>query len=358
MTDNGVCGYIMAKTLTGTKPPAKVKRRASVQKFRLYSQLFSLGINVWIGVQFYLFVRYIDSGGEGWAVSRPPGVEGWLPISSLVSLRYWWESGVINGIHPAGLIIFIVILVVAFLFKKGFCSWVCPIGLISETLGDISDRVFRRRIKPPAWLDYPLRSLKYIILGFFIWAVLIQMTPQSIEAFVYSNYNVVADILMMRFFTEITRFSLIVIAGLFVLSLVVRGFWCRYLCPYGGLLGLLNFISPTRIIRDEKSCIDCGACAKVCPVFIKVDKVAEVRSDECTGCVACVDSCPVDDTLQIHMVSRRKPVSKVRWAAMVIVVFWGSLLIFKVMGPWGNTVTEAEYIRHMPAIKTGQYMHP
>lgn len=349
---------MMPKTATRTRVPGVNRRPGNVQRRRFYSQLFSLAINLWIGVQFYLWVRYIEAGGEGLAVDRPPGVEGWLPISSLVSLRYWIETGIVNSIHPSGLIIFGAILMVALLFKKGFCSWICPVGFISEMLGDISDKIFRRRLKPPAFLDYPLRSLKYILLGFFFYAILIQMTPQAIEDFVYSNYNKVADILMLRFFTDISMLALGVIAGLFVLSLIVRGFWCRYLCPYGALLGMLNFISPTRIIRNKQRCIDCAACARVCPTFIKVDKVTEVRSDECTGCLACVDSCPVKDTLQVHLVTKKRTFPKMKWAAILVLMFWGSLLIFKITGPWQNSISESEYIRHMPAVKTGQYLHP
>ncbi len=332
--------------------------RTSVQQFRFYSQLFSLIVNIWLGVQFYLFVRYVETQGTGPAFFRPPGVEGWLPISSLVSLRYWWHTGLVNAIHPSGLIIFGVIILTAWLFKKGFCSWVCPIGFISELLGDISDRLFKRRLKPSRWLDYPLRSLKYILLGFFIYSVFIMMTPASIESFLYSNYNKVADILMLKFFTDISTTALIVIAALFLLSLVVRGFWCRYLCPYGGLLGILNFISPTRIIRNEKTCIDCSACARVCPAFIKVDKILEVRSDECSGCMACVDSCPVSKTLQIHTLSKKRPVSKVKWAILLVAVFWGSLLVFKLFGPWQNQITTQEYMQMVPEAEKGQYSHP
>ncbi|MFQ5453798.1 MAG: 4Fe-4S binding protein [Candidatus Zixiibacteriota bacterium] len=332
--------------------------KSTVKKFRFYSQLFSLIINLWIGVQFYFFVKYIESGGTLLYIPRPSGVEGWLPIGALVSLRYWCENGIINNIHPAGLIIFIVIFLTALLFKKGFCSWICPIGFISEMLGDISDKMFRKRIKPPAWLDYPLRSLKYIILGFFIYAILIQMSPAAIEQFVYSNYNQVADILMLRFFTDITILSLTVIVFLFLLSLIVRGFWCRYLCPYGGLLGLLGLISPTRIIRNKNSCTECASCSQICPAFIKVDKVNAVISDECTGCLACVDSCPVEETLQIKVVSKKGKVSKLIWALLLVTIFWGSLLAFKLWGPWDNAITTGEYINHMPAVIEGLYEHP
>ncbi|MBK7141320.1 MAG: 4Fe-4S binding protein [bacterium] len=221
----------IVKTVT-----AEVKsqvERHGVQKLRFYAQVGSLLLNIWIGIQFYLWVKHIQSGGEGWAIPRPAGVEGWLPIGSLVSLKHFFATGIINEIHPAGLIILIMILVTGFVFRKAFCSWVCPVGFISELLGDISDKMFGKRIVPPKWLDWPLRSLKYILLGFFVWIIVVKMSPAAIEAFLYSDYNVVSDVLMLRFFTDITMFSLIVIALLFVMSLVIRGFWCRYLCPYG-----------------------------------------------------------------------------------------------------------------------------
>lgn len=329
-----------------------------VQRLRFYSQLFSLFINVWIGLQFFLFVKYIESGGRIWEIPRPAGVEGWLPIGALVSLLHWIYTGIVNTIHPAGLIILAVILLVSFLFKKGFCSWVCPVGFISEMLGDISDKLFKRRIKPPAWLDWPLRSLKYIILGFFIWAMVLQMTPAEIETFLYTDYNKVSDILMLRFFTDITTFALLVIVSLFALSLIVRGFWCRYLCPYGALLGLLSLVSPTRIRRQAATCTGCSSCTSVCPAFIKVEKLTEVVSDECTGCLACVDNCPESGTLEVRVVTTRWRMPGAAWAALLIVLFWGTLLMFKTTGPWENSISSDEYMRHMSGITRGQYYHP
>jgi len=350
------------ETMTDTsprRPKIKVRdRRDNIQKYRFYAQLFSLLISVWIGVQFYLWVRKIEFGDVWQWVPRPAGVEGWLPIGALVSLLSWIYTGMVNNIHPAGLIIFLAIIGTAVLFKKGFCSWVCPVGFISEMLGDIGDKLWRRRLKPPAWLDWPLRMLKYILLGFFIWVIVVQMTPASIESFLYSNYNKVADILMLRFFTDISRLSLTVIGVLFVLSIVVRGFWCRYLCPYGGLLGLLGLLSPTRIRRNPVSCIDCGKCAKVCPAFIKVDRVKEVVSDECSGCMACVDSCPVSDTLLLYAGTKKRRMNKRAWAALIVVLFWGTLLGFKLFGPWDNSITDAEYQQHMPHVVAGDYAHP
>ncbi len=331
--------------------------RVGVQKLRFYAQLGSLLLNIWIGIQFYLWVKHIQSGGKGWEIPRPAGVEGWLPIGSLVSLKHFFSTGIINEIHPAGLVILVMILVTGFVFRKAFCSWVCPVGFISEMLGDISDKIFRKRIVPPKWLDWPLRSLKYILLGFFVWVILVQMTPAAIEAFLYSDYNVVSDILMLRFFTDITMFALGVIAFLFVMSLIIRGFWCRYLCPYGALLGISGVFSPTRIKRNEVSCINCSACTRVCPAFIKVEKVKQVWSDECSGCMACVDSCPIKNTLVVSGM-KKKRFSTRQWAAAMLIVFWGTLLAAKLFGPWDNEISKEQYIQMMPGTETGQYGHP
>ena len=57
------------------------------QTLRRAVQFTFLLLNLWIGVQFYLFVRYYETGGRSIQVSRPPGVEGWLPIASLMNLK-------------------------------------------------------------------------------------------------------------------------------------------------------------------------------------------------------------------------------------------------------------------------------
>lgn len=343
---------------TGRSLPDVARPSGGVQTFRFWAQLSSLSVNVWIAIQFYYWIEYIESKGAAWQVVRPPGVEGWLPIGSLVSLRYWWESGIFNEIHPAGMAILGVVLLTAFLFKKGFCSWICPIGFVSELIGDISDKLWARRLHPPRWLDYPLRSLKYILLAFFLWAVLISMTPERIKSFVYSDYNIATDILMLRFFTNITTLALTIVVALFLLSFVVRGFWCRYLCPYGAVLGVIGLVSPTRIRRDAAACIDCSACRKACPAFIKVDKVREVVSDECTGCMACVDTCPVDRTLEVKAGSQRVSVSTMKWAAAFLAIFWFTLLGFKLFGPWQNGVSDQQYMERIDQVERGEYVHP
>jgi len=337
-----------AEKNTGKAKKAKPKKNPEkpLTNWRLGVQIAFSALCIWIGIEFHFFVEYLGSGGETGSAYRPPGVEGFLPISSLMSLYYWTQTGVIHFAHPAGLFILIAILAISIVFGKTFCSWLCPVGFISEMLGDFAEKVTGKRLKLPAWLDYPLRSLKYLLLAFFVYSIFFLMTAASLKAFLDSPYNLIADVKMYYFFADITRVSLMVIASLFVLSLLIRNFWCRFLCPYGALLGLLNFISPNRIKRNEQSCIDCGKCAKVCPSFIKVDQVKAVWSDECTTCVKCVDVCPVADTLEFRTVGRKKPIDKRLVAAVVVVGFMAITGLGMISGYWSGGVSTEEYLHH------------
>lgn len=328
-----------------------------IQKIRFAVQsLFAL-LCIWIGVEFYLFVRFLETNGTSAFYQRPPGVDGFLPISSFMSFYYLLTTGEIHQAHPAGLFIFLAIVLMSLVFGKSFCSWMCPIGFLSELVGEFGEKVFKRRLKLSKFLDYPLRSLKYLMLGFLIYSVIFLMTPLAIKYFLDSPYNIVADIKMYYFFANISRTSLIVISVLFILSIFIRNFWCRFLCPYGALLGIFSLLSPNKIQRNTTSCIDCGLCNRACPSFIKVDKVKTVISDECSTCLNCVDVCPVNDTLQLNsLLSLKKKINK-RYVAIGIVSIFlivTGLGIFT--GNWQNKVTKEEYLLHYKMMNS--YGHP
>ncbi|AFN74339.1 putative electron transport protein [Melioribacter roseus P3M-2] len=320
----------------------------AVQKYRFAVQVLFALLCIWIGVEFTVFVKSLEAGNPEMVSSRPAGVEGFLPISALMSVYYFFATGEIHPAHPAGFFIFLAIVGVSLVVGKSFCSWLCPIGFLSETIGDFGEKIwhklFKKRIKLPRFIDYPLRSLKYLLLGFFVYAIFFSMTINALKAFLDGPYNLVADIKMYYFFANISRFSLTVIAVLFVLSIFIRNFWCRYLCPYGALLGLISFLSPLKIKREAKSCIDCGLCAKACPSFIKVDKVDTVRSDECSMCLSCVDACPVADTLYVQTKVTDKKISKKIVVLAVITTYIAITGIGILTGHWKNNISGKEYI--------------
>lgn len=320
---------------------------AGIQKYRFYIQTAFVIICLWIGVDFYFFAEYLESGGLLDFSPRPPGAEAFLPISSLMSLYYFFLSGEIHSAHPAGFFMFIAILAVSFVIGKSFCSFICPVGFLSEVIGDFGDKVsqklFKRKLKLPKILDYPLRSLKYLLLGFFVWAIFFSMTEAALKHFLDSSYNIISDVKMYYFFADISQFALIVIAVLFVLSIFIRNFWCRYLCPYGALLGMLGLISPNKIKRSTETCIDCSLCAKVCPSNIKVDKVKTVISDECTSCMNCLDACPVENTLDIKTLGKKK-ISKLKVVIMVVVIYSSIVVGAMLTGNWDNDISKEKYL--------------
>jgi polyferredoxin len=224
--------------------------------------------------------------------ARPAGVEGWLPIAGMMNFKYWLVSGHVPEMHPAAMFLLIAFASTAFLFRKAFCSWLCPVGTVSEYLWRAGKKLFGRNFRVWRGLDVPLRGLKYLLLAFFLWAVS-SMSANSIAAFMRSDYGLIADVKMLNFFRMMGETGAIVVAILVIASLFIQNFWCRYLCPYGALLGLTSWLSPLRIRRDAHACIDCSKCAKACPSALPVDKLLSIKSAECTGCLECLAvSCP------------------------------------------------------------------
>jgi ferredoxin len=279
-------------------------KRKNLKDLRLAVQASFALFCLYCGYRFYLFYLWAMGSSEVF-VARPPSVEAFLPISGLVGLKRLILTGSYEEIHPAGLTIFIAALLIGLLFRKGFCGWICPVGFTSnlvEKLGLKLKTIYRL----PFWLDLPLLSLKYLLLAFFAFLILLKMDIQAIEAFNRTPYNLVVDAKMLLFFLEPSNLTLWVMGFLLVASFFSRNFWCRYLCPYGALLGILALVSPVRIKRDRGLCIDCHKCEKVCPGSIPVAAKESVNSPECLGCLECVAACPVDDCLTVSAYGRRK----------------------------------------------------
>ncbi|MBN1482816.1 4Fe-4S binding protein [candidate division KSB1 bacterium] len=322
---------------------------------RRLTQLGFALVTIGIGIQFYLFVQQLERGGAV-TVTRPPGVEAFLPISSLMSLKYWLVSGDFNLIHPAGLLIFLFILATALILKRGFCSWVCPFGLLSEALARVHSRLFDKPRRVWRWLDWPLRSLKYILLGFFVVAIL-GMSAEALRDFLYGPYNRVADIKMLYFFTDASALTIKAIAGLILLSVLVRHFWCRYLCPYGALLGLTSLASFFKIRRNTTTCTDCKKCSRVCPANISVHRQKTVHSDECHACLQCVAACPVPDTLSFSAPLRKLPLKPLTVALLIIGLFLIGDGLARLGGVWQNSISINEYRHHLERIDDPAYQH-
>ncbi len=326
------------------------------QFFRSSVQLAFALLCIWIGIEFYLFMQWGMSGGAENYFERPPGVEGFLPISALMGIVHWLYGGALNTIHPAGTVILIAIIAVSIIMKKAFCSWMCPVGTLSESLWLLGQKLFKRNFTVWRWLDYPLRSLKYLLLFFFVYSIG-AMSLEELSLFINSPYNKVADIKMYLFFAEITQFSLWTIIVLMVLSVFIKNFWCRFLCPYGALLGLTGLLSPFRITRTKETCIDCELCTKVCPANIKVHAVTQVWSDECTSCMSCVEECPVKNTLVLRTRKNSSAIPNWIMGSLVVGVFLAVTGLGMLTKHWHNSVSQEEYHFRFQNLDSPLYNH-
>jgi polyferredoxin len=329
------------------------------QKLRRSFQAAFLLLNVWLGAAFYLWVRHFENGTHDRYMSRPAGVEGWLPIAGLMNAKYALTTGHLPATHPAAFFLFISFLAIAFLFRKAFCSWLCPVGTLSEYLWRAGKKILRRNFHLPAWLDLPLRSLKYLLLGFFVWAVA-NMSPSAIEEFMRSPYGAIADVRMLNFFRYLGETAIIVLVILVTASFLVQNFWCRYLCPYGALLGLTSFFSPLRIRRSESACIDCGKCAKACPSSLPVDRLISIKSAECTGCMECVAVCPAEEALQLATPRWIGSARMSPWAvaAGIAVLFFGIVGYAKAAGYWSGDIPDYVYRQLVPQANEIDHLMP
>jgi ferredoxin len=151
-----------------------------------------------------------------------------------------------------------------------------------------------------------------------------------------------------------------------LLSVIVKNFWCRYLCPYGALMGLVSLLSPAKIRRDASACIDCGKCARACPANLPVDRLVQIRSVECAACMECVAVCPAQNGLQLALPPRPDVQTGERWRNLVLspitvvlmlaCLFFGMVGYAKATGHWNTNLPRSVYLELVP--NANQVAHP
>ncbi|AEG13161.1 4Fe-4S ferredoxin iron-sulfur binding domain-containing protein [Shewanella baltica OS183] len=278
-----------------------------------------------VAVQYTINTILLKQGITPWLM-RPDVVDAFLPIAggielkAIVSLNLWDQT------HPAAAVMLAAVLLTGLLCKRAFCGWACPLGLAGEYLYAFRKRFIKSELTPPAWLDWPLRMLKYLLLLSLCYIV-IGMPAQSIPNYLEGNYHKIADLKMALFFLTPSLITLLVFALILALAAWRRQGFCRYLCPYGAILGILSFASPLKIRRDTQHCLieakgmKCDKCSRACPANIIVHTKTTVRSDECQACMRCVAACPKSAALGLGLKSGHRLGHKGLLALVLIALF-------------------------------------
>ncbi|EGT3626755.1 4Fe-4S binding protein [Morganella morganii] len=278
-----------------------------------------------VAVQYTINTVLLKQGITPWLM-RPDVVDAFLPIAggielkAIVSLNLWDQT------HPAAAVMLAAVLLTGLLCKRAFCGWACPLGLAGEYLYAVRKRFIKSELTPPAWLDWPLRMLKYLLLLGLCYIV-IGMPSESIPYYLEGNYHKIADLKMALFFLTPSLITLFVFALILALAAWRRQGFCRYLCPYGAMLGILSFASPLKIRRDTQHCLieakgmKCDKCTRACPANIIVHTKTTVRSDECQACMRCVAACPKSAALGLGLKSGHRLGHKGLLALVLIALF-------------------------------------
>ncbi|MCE5287469.1 MAG: 4Fe-4S binding protein [Pelosinus sp.] len=315
--------------------------------WRKCSQIYFLLLYLIAGYFLCKALNLLPVLGQNAFAYRFPCLEGFLPISATVGLKYWLFTGNFDPIHPAGLTILLLAISSAFLLKRGFCSHICPIGTISEYAYKARTYFLKFTIKLPKLLTYFLRVPKYLLLGFLLLAVFVWMPFQDIVFFIRSPYNTISEVKMLYFFLEPSLLTLEVITGLLLFSLLISNFWCRFLCPYGALLSIFSFFSLIAVTRNREECVSCHSCEKACPSQLSITNKEKVSSVECTFCQNCIKTCP-RGALKIQSDWGGYHLTTWQYSCVLLGIFIVGLGIAAITGHWASAELPAYWLKYAP----------
>lgn|GEM_PF-1332373 len=331
-----------------------VLTRGKPSRLRLIVQLISALF--WLGliVLYTLFAVSLESGAVEGAV-RPTAIEGLTPHLGYLELLYAVRVGGGYGIHLAALGFLVTFFALSLIIKKSFCSHLCPLGTLFDGLHWLGKKITRgKTLRLPAILDGPLRLVKYALLGVFLLQTT-ALTSEVLRLQIFSPAAKLHDLVLFNFLANPAAWLIYALVSLLVASLFLPRLFCRYLCPYGALLGLASTISPVKVVRDPSRCsISCHDCEGSCPAGIDVHNAGTISSDQCNLCLRCLDSCPVPGALAVKVVGKRTLPGWLVTVAVVAITGVGVLLMLG-SGSLLNRVSIEEYLERYSQIDTHLY---
>jgi polyferredoxin len=196
---------------------------------------------------------------------------------------------------------FFLPLAVTLLFGRVFCGGVCP-------LGAIQDLVVLKPIKVPVKLDNMLRWLQFVYLGLAVffagWGL--QMKFGSWQINMDQRFLICEWDPFIPIFRRSGPFYMVAIGAVIIAAGVFIGRpYCRWLCPYGGILALLSRVAWKNVSITPDKELNCGKCANACPY----GAIHDLRADRamCMACSRCYDSCPRQKRLVALRAGPQKP---------------------------------------------------
>lgn len=179
------------------------------------------------------------------------------------------------------------------LVGRFFCGFFCSFGAVQDLLwlGSHRLRALFPRKRNLKKADRIFRFAKYAVLFYFI-------------IFVWSGVTAVKTAGPWQVFGQYVSFGhwpglkpLLSVGGILLLvifigSLFVQRFFCRYFCPMGAIYSLISQASFLKIDKPWDGCGKCRLCTSKCPMGMDLTKKDRIAGGECISCQKCVSWCP------------------------------------------------------------------
>ena len=243
--------------------------------------------------QVSILVLYFGANAWGWNILlgnlSSSNLLGMVPLSDPYAALQMFAAG---AIIAGDLLLGALIVSIFYLLIGGrvFCSWVCPINMVTDLSGYLRSKLEVGKMQAPQPAS---RNMRY-------WVLTISLILSIILG--VAAFEFISPISMVHrgiVFGLGFGWAAVLIIFLFDLFVLKHG-WCGHICPLGGFYSLLGKFSLLRVWHDKDNCTECMKCKAVCPEKQVLHMVAvnseTVLSGECTNCGRCIEVCD-DDAL-------------------------------------------------------------